>query len=106
MELSFVFQDMLRDKQIMDYDAIGEKILKGNYSPAAYVHEKLCDLAQEFENTWNEEEGNYLYDINEFARKRIAQIFSGEKENETDQWRQKLVEKCDENKFSWQSARC
>ena len=96
MELSFVFQDMLRDKQIMDYDAIGEKILKGNYSPAAYVHEKLCDLAQEFENTWNEEEGNYLYDINEFARKRIAQIFSGEKENETDQWRQKLVEKCDE----------
>lgn len=96
MELSFVFQDMLRDRQIMDYDAIGDKILNGNYSPTAYVHEKLCDLAQEFEDTWNEEEGNYLCDINEFARNRIVQIFSGEKENETEQWKQKLVEKCDE----------
>lgn len=76
MEISFVFQDMLRDGQILDYRAIGEKLLKNTYSQAAYVHETIVDLAKEFENLWNEEEGDYFTDIQEFAKDRLSRIFS------------------------------
>ena len=82
MEISFVFQDMLRDGQILDYGAIGEKLLHGAYSQAAYVHETIVDLAKEFEGLWNEEEGDYFTDIREFAKDRLSRIFSaGEADN-------------------------
>ena len=76
MEISFMFQDMLRDGQILDYGAIGEKLLHGAYSQAAYVHETIVDLAKEFESLWNEEEGDYFTDIREFAKDRLSRIFS------------------------------